>query len=36
LGSQVVGLFMAAKHLEWGEYNRQVSEWELAAYLQSY
>jgi glutamine synthetase len=36
LGGQVVELFLAAKKLEWGEYNRQVSEWELASYLQSY
>jgi glutamine synthetase len=36
LGSQVVELFLAAKNLEWGEYNRQVTEWELASYLQRY
>jgi glutamine synthetase len=36
LGGKVVELFLAAKNLEWGEYNRQVTDWELATYLQSY
>jgi glutamine synthetase len=36
LGSEVMELFRAAKTLEWGEYNRQVTQWELDTYLQSY
>jgi glutamine synthetase len=36
LGGEVVELFFTAKKLEWGEYNRQVTDWELASYLRSY
>jgi glutamine synthetase len=36
LGSEVMELFRVAKTLEWGEYNRQVTQWELDTYLQSY
>jgi glutamine synthetase len=36
LGGGVLELFLAAKRLEWGEYSRQVTDWELDRYLQSY
>ena len=36
LGGEVLELFLAAKRLEWGEYSRQVTEWELDRYLQAY
>jgi glutamine synthetase len=36
LGSGVLELFLAAKRLEWGEYARQVTQWELDTYLQAY
>ena len=36
LGGPIVELFMSAKSLEWGEYNRQVTQWELDTYLRSY
>ncbi|HEV1996696.1 MAG TPA: glutamine synthetase, partial [Candidatus Dormibacteraeota bacterium] len=36
LGGGVLELFLAVKRLEWGEYSRQVTEWELDRYLQSY
>ena len=36
LGGGVLELFMAAKRLEWGEYARQVTQWELDRYLQTY
>ena len=36
LGGALVELFMAAKRLEWGEYARQVTQWELDRYLQAY
>jgi glutamine synthetase len=36
LGSEVMELFLAAKNLEWGEYNRQVTQWEIDNYLQRY
>ncbi|GAC1334667.1 MAG: type I glutamate--ammonia ligase [Candidatus Dormibacteria bacterium] len=36
LGGGLLELFMAAKRLEWGEYARQVTQWELERYLQAY
>jgi len=36
LGSEVLGLFQAAKTLEWETYRRQVTTWELEAYLRRY
>jgi glutamine synthetase len=36
LGGGVLELFLAAKRLEWGEYARQVTQWELDNYLQAY
>ena len=36
LGGGLLDLFMAAKRLEWGEYSRQVTQWELERYLQAY
>ena len=36
LGGGVLALFLAAKRLEWNEYSRQVTEWELDHYLQAY
>jgi glutamine synthetase len=36
VGGGVLKLFLAAKRLEWGDYSRQVSEWELDRYLQAY
>lgn len=36
LGGGVLELFLAAKRLEWGEYARQVTQWELDKYLQAY
>ena len=33
LGSAVVGLFQATKSIEWATYRRQVTPWELEAYL---
>jgi glutamine synthetase len=36
LGSEVMELFRAAKKLEWGEYNRQVTQWEIDNYLKRY
>jgi glutamine synthetase len=36
LGSGVLELFRSVKELEWGEYNRQVTAWELDSYLRNY
>ena len=36
LGGGLLELFLAAKTLEWGEYSRQVSQWELDRYLDAY
>ncbi|HEY8741261.1 MAG TPA: glutamine synthetase family protein [Candidatus Dormibacteraeota bacterium] len=36
LGGGVLELFLSAKRLEWGEYARQVTQWELDYYLQTY
>ncbi|HXA41546.1 MAG TPA: glutamine synthetase family protein [Candidatus Solibacter sp.] len=36
LGGLIMELFTAAKSLEWGEYNRQVTQWELDTYLRNY
>jgi glutamine synthetase len=33
LGSEVLGLFQAAKAIEWATYRRQVTPWEIATYL---
>ena len=36
VGGEALDLFRTAKELEWGHYNRQVTEWELETYLRSY
>ena len=36
LGGGLLQLFLAAKRLEWGDYNRQVTQWELDQYLRAY
>ena len=36
LGGEVLRLFRSAKSLEWDEYRRQVTQWELDTYLQAY
>ena len=36
VGSEALDLFKTAKELEWGQYNRQVTEWELETYLRNY
>jgi len=36
LGSEVLSLFQATKAIEWASYRRQVTPWELDAYLKRY
>jgi len=36
LGSEVLNLFRATKAIEWATYRRQVTPWELEAYLKKY
>lgn len=36
LGSEVLRLFASAKNLEWEQYRRQVTNWEIENYLQTY
>lgn len=36
LGSEVLSLFRATKTIEWATYRRQVTAWELEAYLKKY
>ena len=36
VGEEVLRLFTQAKEMEWAEYSRQVTQWELDTYLRSY
>ena len=36
LGAEIIGEFLAVKRMEWIEYSRHVSDWELNRYLEFY
>ena len=36
LGDEVIGEFLEVKHMEWVEYCRAVSDWEVKRYLEFY